>query len=414
MWRLRFTPISFALAAAFSVSNASAECKIIILCLQRILIFLALLYSWGSSQFGQLGLGDDKDKHTPELVKALLHENPKLVRLGGSTSCVVTENGHLFTFGKGQDGSLGHGDVSNESLPRLVEDLVGKKVVQVGLSMYHVGAVTEDGQLFMWGRYLYGQLGSDARKKDYSLPKLVDALKDQFVVSVACGDNHTLVLTKEGKVYSFGAGRDYGTGFGNKNNQFTPTVLEFDSDVKISQIAAGNGFSLFLDSNGKLYSCGNSEYGKLGHGRGDLFEMTPRVVRSLQGVKIVSISAGEYHAAALSEDGLVYTWGLGKDGQNGNAATTNSDVPRIVSGLKDKKVRQISCGGGHSAALTDKGELYLWGRGRSGQLGRGTQLESVSAYRTEPREVEFFKTSNLQVKMVSLGSDHSSVIVEKN
>ncbi len=371
------------------------------------------MYSWGSSQFGQLGLGDDKDKHTPELVKALQSENPKLVQLGGSTSCVVTESGQLFTYGKGQDGTLGHGDVSNESLPRLVEDLVGKKIVDVGLSMYHVGAVSEDGKLYMWGRYLYGQLGSDLRKKDSTVPQMVEALKDEFVVSVACGDNHTLALTKEGKVYAFGAGRDYATGFGEKSNQFKPKIVQFDSETKIAQIAAGNGFSLFLDSNRKLYSCGNSEYGKLGHGKGDLFERTPKVIRSLQNVKIVSISAGEYHASALSEDGLVYTWGLGKDGQNGNAATTNSDVPRVVSGLKDKRVVQISCGGGHTAALTDKGDLYLWGRGRSGQLGRGTQLESVSAYRTEPREVEFFKSNNLHVKMVSLGSDHSSVIVEK-
>eukprot|EP00475_Leptophrys_vorax_P020711 TRINITY_DN2840_c0_g1_i3.p1 TRINITY_DN2840_c0_g1~~TRINITY_DN2840_c0_g1_i3.p1 ORF type:complete len:282 (-),score=83.25 TRINITY_DN2840_c0_g1_i3:27-872(-) len=277
-----------------------------------------------------------------------------------------------------------------------------------------MAAVTNEGKLYTWGRSTHGQLGSDNRKKDFGVPKQVISLDQEFIVSVSCGENHTLALTKDGQVYSFGYGKTYALGLNAKQDQNIPKLITFNPAAEIKQAVAGNGFSLFLDSEGRVYSCGSSEYGRLGHGRGDLYEKVPRLIRGLAGVKVVQIAVGEYHAAALSSDGKVFTWGYGKDGQTGSGTTANQDIPRrVLTELPDKKIVQIACGGGHTGALTEGGELYLWGRGRSGQLGRGDKLESVAAYRPDPLRVEFFQTNSLKILQFSLGSDHSAAIAEQ-
>ena len=53
----------------------------------------------------------------------------------------------------------------------------------------------------------------------------------------------------------------------------------------------------------------------------------------------------------------------------------------------DQKVAKVVCGGGHSGIVTENGLLFLFGRGRDGQLGRGGEVESIAAYRTEPKQV---------------------------
>jgi len=55
-----------------------------------------------------------------------------------------------------------------------------------------------------------------------------------------------------------------------------------------------------------------------------------------------------------------------------------------VKALEGIEVVDIDCGGGHTAAITSSGELYLWGRGRDGQLGREGHIESIAAARTTP------------------------------
>ena len=59
---------------------------------------------------------------------------------------------------------------------------------------------------------------------------------------------------------------------------------------------------------------------------------------------------------------------------------------------------------------SDQGQLYMWGRGRDGQLGRGDQIESVASYHADPLLVSFFSQRSLSVRQVALGSDHSVAV----
>lgn len=228
---------------------------------------------------------------------------------------------------------------------------------------------------------------------------------------VSCGRNHTLVLTEDGKVVSFGGDRDGCTGHGSKKGNRDPRVIQGLSDKQITQVAAGEDFSVFLDAEGVVYTCGASDYGQTGLGRGGRYVTTPTAVRGLLGVPVTKIAAGQYHCLALTASGQVFSWGFNKDGQLGHKDNFHRSSPvQIASTLEGVVVKDIFAGGGHSAVVTDS-SVYLFGRGRSGQLGCADKVESIAAYRAEPQMNTFLANKN--VLQVALGADHSACLVSE-
>jgi hypothetical protein len=276
----------------------------------------------------------------------------------------------------------------------------------VAASSTHVLAVNDKGQVFSWGNKALGRSGSDL------LPALVEGLPEG-VVRVAAGKNHSLALTAQGQVFSWGEGKEGALGLGSNMREDRPRLVTAVVEA-VSDIAAGAGFSLLLGRSGCVYSCGSSDYGQTAQGTGAVrYLREPEAIRALGSSRVVSVAAGEYHAACATEDGHVFSWGMGADGQMGDGLKTLANqTPVLVQALAGHKIRSVACGGGHTAALTEAGELYMWGRGRDGQLGLADHLESVAAYRSSPRLLDFFRTRKLKVKQVSLGSDFSLAIAQ--
>lgn len=291
----------------------------------------------------------------------------------------------------------------------MVDALSDQKIVDVGCGMHHMAAISDSGVLYTWGRCWTGQLGR-ATSDEGQLPAPVSI--PGKVVLTSCGLDHTLVLTEDGKVFSMGSGDMRATGLGHSNDAETPELIKYfdDNKILIQSVSAGEGFSMFLSRDGNVYTCGSDDYGKLGHGKGPRYESTPKLVSALKKEKIVQICAGELFSAAVTEDGRVFTWGFGKDGQTGHQDTANIPLPKLVHALAGENVVDISCGGGHVAALTKDNKVFMWGRGRSGQLGRGNSLESIAAYRTSPVQVGFF--DSVRVKSIACGSDHSMALID--
>jgi len=84
------------------------------------------------------------------------------------------------------------------------------------------------------------------------------------------------------------------------------------------------------------------------------------------------IACGKKHLLVLTETGHLYSWGYGEFGALGLSGPTVSRVPQLLKSLSNKVVTQIACGEYHTLALTDKGDVYAWGRGFEGQLGIAT------------------------------------------
>lgn len=72
---------------------------------------------------------------------------------------MLTSDGEVFTWGRGDDGRLGHGDNGWKYVPRLIHSLAGQVVTQVTCGSYHTAAITGNGALYTWGGGMYGKLG---------------------------------------------------------------------------------------------------------------------------------------------------------------------------------------------------------------------------------------------------------------
>ncbi|KAK1863712.1 hypothetical protein I4F81_006266 [Pyropia yezoensis] len=374
----------------------------------------------------------------------LAHPSSPITALaaGPATSAALTADGRVYTCGCGAYGATGHGDDTNLSLPREVvwapppgsggggATPARSPIVAVALGGTHTLLVDAAGVLYTCGRALpAGHGGTAAVLSPTALP--LPAPAGRAVVAVAAGRNHCLAVDDEGAVYAWGAGYDGALGLGTKADARTPTRVPLPPAAPgggpppvVTAAAAGRDFSLLLTAAGRVLSAGCDDSGQLGVGRGH----PSRYVRSfgpLAGpigtVTITAVAAGDGHGLALDADGGVWAWGAGADGSLGDGQR-GSDAPlaRRVAGIAGRVVA-VDAGGGHSAALTEGGVLYLWGRGRDGQLGRadsgregaaaggggGVVLASAAAYALTPVPL----TGVGEVAAVALGGDHTLALL---
>ncbi|GJJ75874.1 hypothetical protein EMPS_08232 [Entomortierella parvispora] len=151
-------------------------------------------------------------------------------------------------------------------------------------------------------------------------------------------------------------------------------------NIKFDRIWAGEAHLLALASNGDLYSWGSGRHGQLGHG--DLVsEEHPKVIESLQGIRITSAACGSSFSIVLSETGDVYTFGLNDHGQLGigaeGAGKSNTAFAQLIEfpiGNHDEEdndvnIVKVACGTAHSVVIDDQGQVWSCGWGKYGQLG---------------------------------------------
>ena len=130
--------------------------------------------------------------------------------------------------------------------------------------------------------------------------------------------------------------------------------------VKVTQVAAGNSHSVICTAEGHVWTFGNGNFGRLGHG-GTATEMVPRIVEGLVGVKVAYVAAGFGHTVICTAEGRVWTLGRGLNGRLGHGGTATEMLPRIVEGLMGVKVAQVAAGGGHTVICTAEGRVLAFG-----------------------------------------------------
>ncbi|KAL5285079.1 RCCD1 family protein [Megaselia abdita] len=120
----------------------------------------------------------------------------------------------------------------------------------------------------------------------------------------------------------------------------------------VEHISCGSIFSVAVTKNNYVYNIPTK-----------IFEFSKDESR------IVSLVSGFEHALALNSNGDVYSWGEGLRGQLGDETMKMRRVPSLVEPLAGIKIVSISAGGWHSAAVSSFGDVYLWGFNSHGQLG---------------------------------------------
>ncbi|ETI31607.1 hypothetical protein F442_21298 [Phytophthora nicotianae P10297] len=347
-------------------------------------------YSFGDNTYGQLGQSHDRPYvAVPEPMSTpfCLQPRRRIIRLscGSVHGGFVLDVGELYMFGCGSYGRLGTGNEANACLPTLVS-MKWSTLLAVNTARKQQNSSMTDGD------------EDEARFKD-----------------ISCGDRHTLTLAvritransdcwsnatkSKTSIISFGDGLNGRLGIGDEKDRHEGTLLTTwiaASSVPgvgitgnngcmappmISAICAGSTHNLALSAGGDVFSWGNGVDGQLGHGSA-VSEWVPRQLEYFKDISITDISCGASHSMAISQTGVVYTWGRGTEGQLGIDLEDDSTadfvdktvcLPHPVAILKGSThrvtVRTIVAKHNMSLALDDRDRMFVWGENDLTQLG---------------------------------------------
>jgi alpha-tubulin suppressor-like RCC1 family protein len=253
-----------------------------------------------------------------------------------------------------------------------------------------------------------GLIGHNGKESQLT-PKKVEALTDDVIVDVACGDYQTCVVTSTGSIFTWRDG--LAIGHGASCIFLSPSLLQDLSSkgvVSVSASAYHNASStVCVTKSGEVFTWGHGRYGKLGHGD-EINQESPKRVEALVGVKAKTVSSGGQHTAVCTEDGHVYTCGYGGYGQLGHGDRDKKTSPALVQALEGKNITQVQCGFYHTMALTSSGYVLSWGRGIQGELGHGNVKQKCL---TMPCLIEALREHNV-VQITSKNCSHCAVLVD--
>jgi alpha-tubulin suppressor-like RCC1 family protein len=225
------------------------------------------LYAWGANNNGQLGLGDTTDRR--QAVQVAVGGTPsKLVTsasAGQAHSLAVTSDAMAYAWGYGQFGRLGNGDTGQQNAPVAVLDAPGSPhtgFIAVAAGATHSLGLQADHTVWAWGSNTKGQLG-DGSTTQHLYP--VQTLGPAGATAISAGANHSLALQSDGTIFAWGdnASGQLGDG-GIESNTSLPQIVPSIASA-VSVIAASN-HSLAVTVDGVVWSWGSNSNGQLGDG----------------------------------------------------------------------------------------------------------------------------------------------------
>ena len=351
-------------------------------------------FSWGACACGQLGIEISQNpildsegypvQPIPTIVSRLQHIKIKSIACGSAHTLALSSNGDVYSWGGSGCGQLGHSNISQFPkdldnfpylpFPKLIESIKDITICDIACGKSHSVAIDNGGKVYTWGAGGSGQLGvndlsllplDEGRYPYQPIPKAIESLKDNdiYITKVVCGEIHTLLLATTGELFVFGSGANGQLGLGPIENlpidkdkcPFMPIPTQVTAgnivNKRITYISCGSSHNIVIDSEGALYGWGLCTYGQLGLGleelaaldkdvEGNIYVHSPRTISKLSHIRAMKVSCGENHSLVLSEEGLLFGFGLNHLGQLGtknNTAYNNLlhvNIPGYKNGAK--------------------------------------------------------------------------------
>ncbi|KAG2456459.1 HERC2 ligase, partial [Polypterus senegalus] len=313
----------------------------------------------------------------------------------------------VFVWGLNDKDQLGGLKGSKIKVPSFSETLSALNVVQVAggsKSLFaggrHAMALTVDGKIFSWGEGDDGKLGHFSRM-NCDKPRLIEALKTKRIRDIACGSSHSAAITSSGELYTWGLGEYGRLGHGDNTTQLRPKLVKVLLGHRVIQVACGSrdAQTLALTDEGLVFSWGDGDFGKLGRGGSEGCNI-PQNIERLNGQGVCQIECGAQFSLALTKSGVVWTWGKGDYFRLGHGTDVHVRKPQVVEGLRGKKIIHVAVGALHCLAVTDTGQVYAWGDNDHGQQGNGT-----TTVNRKPTLVQGLEGQ--KITRVACGSSHS-------
>eukprot|EP00397_Hematodinium_sp_SG-2012_P045160 GEMP01050625.1.p1 GENE.GEMP01050625.1~~GEMP01050625.1.p1 ORF type:complete len:394 (+),score=63.36 GEMP01050625.1:35-1216(+) len=255
---------------------------------------------------------------------------------------------------------------------------VGSSSSLVACGWNHSAVVNTDGSLHTYGENKEKQLGHENGEKGQ-----VGQVDLTYVAQIALGGYHSAAVTRSGDLYTWGWGGSFWSGsgaLGSGTQDTHPVPLRIPLPDKVYQVACAKQHSLVLLQNGTVLSSGKGDYGRLGRGdtSDDLYfspieyflGIRDSILEATGGVSAIKkVDCGAHFSVALTEAGELFVWGRNDQGQLGLGDDSMGDIhsteryPRLLRSfpMEGLKVVDFACGDHHVTALTNHGALYTWG-----------------------------------------------------
>ena len=274
----------------------------------------------------------------------------------------LSDDGIAHSFGRNTDGALGLGHNNNVSVPTPIPNLPQINLVSCG--SYFSVCVDFEGFIWSFGHNAFGQLGT-GNKTHYNVPqKLLDVPP---VISVSCGYEHTLIITNDSNLWSWGR-NEYGElCIGDNVERLIPQKTP---NSNISKISAGHNHSLFQNYNGEIFVCGNNQYGECALGHVIHPQITPILIPDAP-ANVVQFVGGYHHSLFLDSEGNVFSVGQNYYGELGLGHNTNQNILKKIPKIPPIKI--ISCVRSSCYLIDFEGNLWSFGYNAYGQLGHGDE-----------------------------------------
>jgi len=319
----------------------------------------------GTSKIGVVQVRILKQGTIPENINSKIE--PKSVTSGKHT-LLLKIDGTVWAYGQNAYGQLGIGSQESIDNPVKINFESGIKIVDISCGEEHSMALDSNGNVYVWGRNNYYQLGNsiDTFKTE---PTKITNLSN--IKKINAGNSNSFAVTQDNLVYAWGLNANGECGVGSYTNKITITKTKYLTDI--IDIKPGRNHTIALKSTGEVFVTGSNLYGELGNGNTEIGKTNLFTkVQSLN--NIVEIASGESHCISVKDDGSVFVWGSNTYGGTGTGILqTKNYSPVVVSGLNN--IRFASAGKGYSLLIDSNNDVLVSGLNNFGQLGNNTKTD---------------------------------------
>ena len=316
-----------------------------------------VVHSFGVNFEGELGLGHNDSVSLPTPISIL----PKIMEIscGYQFTVCVDKEGGLWSFGENCNGKLGTGNTTNYNIPQKIEDI--PPVCSVSCGSHHTLVITTDSNLWSCGRNDFGQLclGNTEHQAKYQQTSFSNISK------ICAGGFHSYFQNNGGEIFGCGHNYDGQIGLGHFNHpQIIATQIP-NLPLNIVQFCSGYSHSLFLDSEGNVFSLGNNEFGNLGLGHNIKQQNVLNQIPNIPPIRTISCVGHSNYLIDL--EGNLWSFGCNAYGQLGHGDETNRNVPTKITALRN--ITQILRGfGDYFLAKDSQNKIFIMGWNEYGML----------------------------------------------
>lgn len=252
--------------------------------------------------------------------------------------------------------------------------------------------VYDDAHGYMWGWLQNSSNSLGLTGINYTYPEKIGNRK---WLAASMGGGFSLAIDSDRHLWSCGINNEGQLGLGDTDNRNQFTQINSN---KWDRVICGGAHSLAIDMTGCLWAWGCNSSGELGLGDKDN-RLVPEKINDNRWLKI---AAGLYHSLAIDENGYLWAWGNNTEGQLGVSSPANSLPYRVGT----RKYVEIAAGFCHSLAIDENGYLWAWGRNTYGECGLGYTSDAAST--NPPRTPQ--RIGNKTWSKVAGGQMHSLAI----